>query len=72
MTSPKQVDAVAFAEIAINNVSNAIRELASLPDGTARNLDSTVAAGILNAQGNLAIAAALMVVAQAVGRNRTS
>lgn len=69
MSNP--VDAVPFAETVLNNASSSIYEMAKLPDGTPRNLDSTLASGILNAQGSLAIAAALMVVAQAIGRNRT-
>lgn len=66
-----EMDAVPFAETVLNNASNMLHEVARDRDGNARALDSTVAAGVLTAQTNLAIAAALMVVAQAIGRNRT-
>ena len=67
----ESVDAVPFAETVINNASNMIYEIARTADGSPRDLDSTLAAGVLNAQSNLAVAAALMVVAQAIGRART-
>lgn len=66
--NPSQMDAVPFAQDAVNSLSSMIHEMAKLPDGTPRDLDSVLAAGVLAAQGNLAIAGALLVVAQAVGR----
>lgn len=55
-----------FAEQTINNTLGMINNLANLSDGTPRNLDSTVTAGILVAQSNLAVASALMTVAYAI------
>ena len=59
------------AESAYNNLSSMIRETATLPDGTPRNMDPTVLAGVLNAQGRLAIAGAILALAEATGRNRS-
>lgn len=67
----KQTDAVPFAETVINNTSTMIHSLAGQSEDTSRCMDSEMASGVLVAQSNLAIAAALMVVAQAIGRNKT-
>jgi hypothetical protein len=52
-----------YALQAINNSARAITDLAVNPDGTARDLPSDVTVGVLIAQSNLAIAAALMAIA---------
>lgn len=57
-----------FAERALNNLSTMIKDTSKKPDGTPRDLSEEMAVGVLTAQGNLAIAAALMVVAQSIGR----
>lgn len=58
------------AESAYNSLVSMIRETTGLPDGTPRNMDSTVMAGVLNAQGQLAIAGAILALAEAIGRGR--
>lgn len=49
----------------INQVNQAINRVAALPDGTPRDLDGPTTAGVLNASSNLAIASALLAIADA-------
>lgn len=65
------MDAIPYAEQAINNTATMIKEVTTDSDGNPRNLPSDVLAGVLSAQSNLAIAAALMVVAQGAARGRS-
>lgn len=70
MSETQNMDAVPFAERVINETATLIHEVTTRADGTPRDLPSDVLVGVLNAQSNLAIAAALMVVAQGVARGR--
>lgn len=50
----------------INQVNQAVNRVAALPDGTPRDLDGPTTAGVLGASSNLAIASALLAVADAL------
>jgi hypothetical protein len=56
----------------INEVNRNINEATLFPDGRSRGIDSTALSGVLNASSNLAIASALLAVADAIrARNET-
>jgi hypothetical protein len=50
----------------INEVNQAINRVSALPDGKPRDLDGPTAVGVLSASSNLAIASALLAVADAI------
>ncbi|MGY1500828.1 hypothetical protein ACW4TU_30325 [Streptomyces sp. QTS52] len=50
----------------INNVEEGINGMVTLPGGQTRNVDGPTAVGILAARSNLAIASALVAVAEAL------
>ena len=62
------MDAIPFAETTINNAVKMIVDVTTNRDGTPRDLPAEVLTAVLTAQTNLAIAAALMVVAQGTAR----
>lgn len=55
-----------FAEAAVNRAGNVIDQVTQTPDGTPREMPGEVAAGVLIAQSNMVIAAALMLVAHEI------
>lgn len=61
-----QPDPVPYMAEVFNNLSGMLRETTKNRDGTPKNLPSDVAAAVLIAQSNLAIASALRLVAQAI------
>jgi hypothetical protein len=50
----------------INNVEQGIKGMATLPNGQTRDVDGPTAVGILTARSHLAIASALVAVAEAL------
>jgi hypothetical protein len=50
----------------INNVEQGVTAMCTLPDGRTRDLPGPVAVGILTVRSNLAIASALVAVAEAL------
>jgi hypothetical protein len=50
----------------INSVEESISAMVTLPNGRSRDLDGPTAAGILTVRSNLAIASALVAVAEAL------
>lgn len=61
--------AIQFTEQAINEGATMIRQVTNKPDGASRDLSGEVLAGVLAAQTNLAIASALLVVAEAIAKS---
>ncbi|GGW15724.1 hypothetical protein GCM10018980_52040 [Streptomyces capoamus] len=66
MTQPTFRAPYDHALFLINQVNKAINRVAALPDGTPRDLDGPATAGVLGASSNLAIASALLAVADAL------
>ncbi|MER6515131.1 hypothetical protein [Nonomuraea sp. NPDC001636] len=52
----------------INSVGDDLGRIALQPDGTPRNLDSATAVRVLAVHSNLAIAAGLLAIADAIGK----
>ena len=61
-----ELNAQKYAETVCNNTAGMLREMTAHPDGSARRMSDELACGVLNAQSNLAIAAALMLVAKQI------
>lgn len=59
-----EMNARQFAEAAVNRAGNVIDQVTRKPDGTPRDMPGEVTAGVLIAQSNLAIAAALLLIAK--------
>lgn len=59
-----------YAEHIANNTVSMIREVTTNPDGSTRGMPAEVTAGVLAAQSNLAIAAALMWLASELKESR--
>lgn len=66
MTDPVARKPYDHAATQINNTADALRGIESLPDGRPRDLDGPTAVGALTVRSNLAIAAALLAVADAL------
>lgn len=59
-----EMNARQFAEAAVNRAGNVIDQVTRKPDGTPRDMPGEVAAGVMIAQSNMAIAAALLLIAK--------
>lgn len=60
-----------YAEAAANRAGNVIDQVTLKPDGTPRDMPGEVTAGVLIAQSNLAIAAALLLIAKQMEESRS-
>lgn len=61
-----EMNARQFAEAAVNRAGNVIDQVTRKPDGTPRDMPGEVAAGVMIAQSNMAIAAALILIAKQI------
>lgn len=61
------MSAAYYANSALANTASMLQEVTTNPDGTTRGMPSELTAGVLVAQSNLAIAAALMLIAENLG-----
>lgn len=58
-----------FAFVQINTLVESLRNIEALPNGRPRDLDGPTAIGVLTGRSNLAIASALLALADAVRAN---
>lgn len=66
-----EMDPQEYAERVANNTASMITEVTQFPDGTPRRMTDTMAAAVLTTQSNLAIAAALILVAHEIKESRS-
>lgn len=66
-----EMDPQEYAERVANNTASMITEVTRFPDGTPRKMTDTMAAAVLTTQSNLAIAAALILIAKQMQESRS-